>query len=224
MKHASVLIVMAGFAALAGAAKATTYNAVSQFSDTVNSDTSKWSYRFNTTGTRDGNYALMPSTSPSGAQWYRGKAKAKVTIWTQSGPDSSANMAANKNAMAQTANFCCGTVTWPAHSIYANPSSPGDDVLSFLAPKTGTATVQFSFTDIDPYGGNGIRWYVDLNAGTSGDLASGSLDSTSPSSLSTTGVQSIVVPVVKGDRINFIIDADGDDSFDSTAITATITY
>jgi hypothetical protein len=99
----------------------------------------------------------------------------------------------------------------------------GDNVVSFLVPKSGTVTVKYSFTDIDPYGGNGVNWYVDLNSGVAGDLYSGTIDST-PGHASTTGKQSFQIAVSQGDRLNFIIDANGNYDFDSTAMTAIITY
>jgi len=213
-----------GLLAAQGQAQTTSFDAVAQFSLTKNTATSHWSYRYNTTGTRDGNYTLMPSSSPSGTQWYKGTTPVAVSIWTQSGPGTSANIAANKRGAALTTNFCCGTVTWAKHSLYMNPAEPGDDVVSFLAPRSGAVTITYSFTDMDPYGGNGIRWYVDLNAGTTADLASGALDSTSAASLATTGVQTINISVHKGDRVNFIVDSNGDAAFDSTAVTATVAY
>jgi hypothetical protein len=46
-------------------AHAQTYSAVTDFSTETNTDTSPWSYRYNNTGTRDGNYTLLPYVEPS---------------------------------------------------------------------------------------------------------------------------------------------------------------
>src|SRR5205085_12132466 len=98
-------------------------------------------------------------------------------------------------------------------NVYLAPKSlfvdPGYQVavVSFLSPKSGTATVSYSFTDIDCHGGNGINWHVDKNSGLKTDLASGFLQSTrcTDTRYATTGAHSLQVAVRKGDRINFVI-------------------
>ncbi len=209
---------------MATAAQAATYDAVKSFSNTVNTATSRWSYSYNATGTRDGNYTLLPGTVADDTQWHKGKALVKVPVWeSPAGPSYADYAAVNKSSVGWTANFCCGTVTWPAHSIYLNPAynGVGDTVVSFLAPKSGTASVSYSFSHIDPHGGNGISWFVDLNSGLSGDLASGTLSS----ALSTTGTLTLTVAVKKGDRVNFIVSPnDGNPTYESSVMTATITY
>jgi hypothetical protein len=133
---------------------------------------------------------------------------------------------ANKRTSPIKTNNGYGPVVLPKLSIGEHPStsSPvGDTVLSFLAPKTGLATVTYSFTDIDPYGGNGIDWYVDLNSGVNGDLFSGTLYST-PGHIDSTGTRRFQMNLSKGDRLNFIIDSNNNFYFDSTALRAIVTY
>jgi hypothetical protein len=205
---------------------AQTYDAVGGFSTTKNTDKSIWSYRYNTSGTRDGNYSLLSSFGINNNQWHLGKKLVSVPYWLPSNPSVCPCIWVNKHSLQLTANFCCGIIDLPARSLGAHPSTTsniGDTVLSFLVPKAGTVTVTYSFTDIDPYGGNGIDWYVDLNSGLNGDLASGFLDST-PGNIETTGVQQFTIAVQKGDRINLIIDSRGDFHFDSTALTAIVMY
>jgi hypothetical protein len=208
----------------ATSAHASTYDAVKNFSTTTNTAKSRWSYAYNATGTRDGNYTLIPSTVLDNTQWHKGKVLQKVEVWASpAGPSFADYVAVNKTASAWTTDFCCGTVTWPAHSIYLNPAYNGvsDTVVSFLAPKSGTASITYSFTHIDPHGGTGISWFVDLNSGLSGDLASGTLSS----AVSTTGTLTLSVAVKKGDRVNFIASPNANNpTFESSVMTATITY
>lgn len=215
------------FAVLVAGAYAQTYNAAVNFSSTVNTPSSRWSYRFNTTGTRDGDYMLMTFTGPPIPGWSDSSGPVPETYWF---PTSSNEfcpcLGANQLSVPLTTNYCCGPVVLPAESIFVHPSTLGDlgdTVLSFLAPTTGTVTVSYSVTDIDPYGGNGVDWYVDLNSGVSGDLFAGTVDST-PGHIMTTGPQTFQLAVNKGDRINFVIDAHGDVSYDSTAIRASVAY
>jgi hypothetical protein len=212
---------------LAVGAYAQTFSAVNDFSNTINTATSLWSYRYNTTGTRDGNYRLMPGTYIDSSQWYNWGDLLGLAIWA---PDPSSSTCpcffVNKFPRPLISNYGFGPIVLPAQSIFLNPanSAIGDAVLSFRAPETGTVTVNYSFTNIDPYGSTGVNWYIDLNSGLSGDLYSGTVRST-PGNVGTTGEQSFQIAVSQGDRLNFIITgSDGSYSFDSTAMMATITY
>jgi hypothetical protein len=69
-----------------------------------------------------------------------------------------------------------------------------------------------------PNGGNGIRWFLEKNNASS-TIRSGTLGNGSAS-----GSQTVTgLAVVPGDRINFIVDPNGDYSFDSTRIAGSIT-
>jgi hypothetical protein len=214
-------------ALLAVGAHAQIYSAAADFSAATNTDTSRWSYRYNTTGTRDGNYLLLPNNGPSGSTWYNWGEPNSLPMWfSQPNTVLCPCIGANKLTIPLVSNFGFGPIVGPPRSILEHPSvtsDVGDTVLSFLVPKAGTVTVTFSFTDIDPYGGNGIDWYVDLNSGLAGDLYSGTVDST-PGHLSTTGDKKFQIIVAEGDRLNFIIDSNGNFDFDSTAMRAIIAY
>ncbi len=177
--------------------------------------------------TRDGNYTLLPISEPTDAPWYDWGEPLVLDRWYPQPVDVCPCIGpVNKFARPLVSNFGAGPIIAPPRSITEHPSSSsdiGDTVVSFLVPKTGAVTVKYSFTDIDPYGGNGVNWYVDLNSGVAGDLYSGMIDST-PGHVGTTGKQSFQIAVSQGDRLNFIIDSNGDYSFDSTAMTAIITY
>lgn len=203
------------------------YTAAGGFSAATNTDTSRWSYRYNTTGTRDGNYTLLPISEPTDATWYNWGDAFVPNRWYPQPVDVCPCIGpVNKLTIPLVSNFGFGPIIAPARSIIEHPSSSsdvGDTVISFLVPKAGTVTVTYSFTDIDPYGGNGVNWYVDLNSGVSGDLYWGTVDST-PGHLSTTGDKKFQVTVAEGDRLNFIIDSNGNFDFDSTAMRAIIAY
>ncbi len=226
MRRRSNVIAGVAVLLLAGQVQAgTVYDAVSGFSRVKNTKKSTWSYRYNTTGVRDGKYTLLSTVNPSDTEWSRTTKKGtkfvKTYIWSS---PSYPYISDNAKPYALTTNYCCGVVTWPADTMFMDVGSAGDSVLSFLAPKAGAVSIAYSFTDIDPYGGDGIRWYVDLNNAKHGDLASGALDSTDPNNLATTGPQELDITVKAGDHIDFIIDNNADFRFDSTALTATVTY
>ncbi len=215
------------FTFLAAGARAQTYSAAPSYSPTTNTDTSPWSYRYNTTGTRDGNYALLTYAAHGGSTWTSGGKKVAMSSWfSQPGGTSCPCVGANRRTLPLTTNYGHGPVVLPSLSIFVHPSTTsnvGETVLSFLVPKDGKVTVTYSFTDIDPYGGNGINWYVDLNSGVNGDLHSGSVYST-PGHIAATGARHFDIQVAKGDRINFVIDSNNDFSYDSTAVRATVAY
>jgi hypothetical protein len=228
---AEILSTLARFglvlALLVVGAQAQTYNAADQFSTTTNTDTSRWSYRYNTTGTRDGNYMLLPYNVPTGsATWYDWGKPILLPPWfSESDASSCPCIYANQFSIPLIVNLGFGPIVLPARSIGEHPSTTstvGDTVLSFLAPKAGTVAVTYSFTDIDPYGGNGVNWYVDLNSGAAGDLYSGTVDSTPGHVGATTGSFQIVVS--QGDRLNFIIDSNNNYDFDTTAVRVTVAY
>jgi uncharacterized repeat protein (TIGR03803 family) len=200
------------------------YDAVADFSVECNTNTSRWSYRYNTTGSRDGNYSLLPYVEPSGTQWYENDEPIKLSMWF-SYPDNANGpcMFANKDHSQLTE--LNGEIALPPLSIYEHPSTlsgTSDTVLTFLAPNAGEVKVTYSFTHIDADGGQGIDWYIDLNSGVNGDLYSGYLPCCK---VNGTGPLHFDVEVKKGDRINFIVAAhNGDFDYDSTALTASVDY
>lgn len=195
-------------------ALATSYDAVTDFSSSTNTKTSTWSYRFATDTIRDGSYSLLPTYGPLVPQF--------------SPPQSAWAVAGNipfigVNQTGSDATFIpgpgSGPFTWPNNTMLVHPgANPGLVVLSWLSPSTGFFDINFSFTDRDPNGGNGINWYVDKNAT---DLASGGVFAPSNPSSGLLSLNNVFVPA--GARINFIVDPNGDFFFDSTGITATIT-
>jgi hypothetical protein len=205
-------------------ATAKTYNAVKQFTTTTNSDTSTWSYRASDGGGHDGNYALLtnvgtisvmkngrPKTLPD---WYTPSADFGVPIYW-----------ANKSAAQVTTVSNGDTISFPAQTLVYHPGYDNvSAVLSFLAPKSGTATINYDYTHLDwscGAEGVGIAWSIEKNFGN-GALASGHLYSPNAQNIDTTGPQTTSVAVVAGDRINFIIDGANPPYCDSTGLAATV--
>jgi len=195
-------------------ARATTYDAVTDFSTTTNTNTSTWSYRYSTTTVRDGNYLLLPTYGP----W---------TNWTPTNPQAWRSPTGDVpvigvNQTGSDATFVpgpgSGPFVWPNGTMLAHPEGGELAVLSWLSPSTSLININFSFSSLDPNGGNGVSWFVEENSGLT-TLAMGSYaDGGASGNLSLSGI-----PVMAGDRINFIVDPNGDFFFDSTKITATIT-
>lgn len=201
--------------ALGGAcAWAVTYDATASFSLTRNTDSAMWSYRYNTTGVRDGQYTLLPGTA-SWTGWKAGRNTITLVQWAV--PGAHPSLGVNKRAVALVWPTPGDIITVPPHAMIASTGDDGGDlVLSFRAPAAGTVTVAYSFAGIEPSCGDGVRWYVDRNAT---DLASGAV-----SNSSSTGVQTLSVAVQKADRLNFIIDRNSNYYCDDVAMTATVTY
>jgi hypothetical protein len=188
------------------------YDAISDFSTSNNSDTTRWSYRYSTTSTRDGVYELLPtygsatgSFSPSqpGA-WYQ-------TI--HDFPHLGVNQAGSDVTYTGGLPF-----TWKKDTMLIHPSNDGLVVLSWLSPATTLIDLDWSIVDIDANGGNGVAWFVEVN-GPSNTLASGTIvngGSLLPQAMDNVQMQA-------GDRVNFIVWANGNNGWDSTNLFATVT-
>jgi hypothetical protein len=97
-------------------------------------------------------------------------------------------------------------------------SSP---LLSDYCPNNvdGFADIHFAFADAYPAGGgNGIAWYVELND-SSETFASGTSERGGPP----TGTRSLSkIEILAGQRLNFIVDANGDHACDWTQFVGSI--
>jgi hypothetical protein len=226
---------------------AATYDLVSEFSTTSNSNTSTWSYRFNTTGAHNNNYELM-STAGSlhgtlGALvWPTNVRDTRFTLtggsypcwYTPSGPALAPRFCNNGSANNAVDSFRPGRsriyaarVT-PARSMALAPPAQGLAVVSFLVPNNGTATIYFTFMPNDyscELSGSGIKadgivWSVDRNSTI---LSHGVLFSTSPLTMASTGSLNLTTAVTAGERINFTVQPnDGNANCDTTVLTASI--
>jgi len=208
-RHLAILCALTVALVASGTVHAAIFNAVSDFSNTVNTDTSMWSYRWSDDQNRDGSYTLLPTNdfavqfNPPNQTWNIGNS-AFVGVNQSGGPIST---------VTHVPGF-----TVPNNSIIMSPA--GLVVVSWLSPVSGLVNIQFSFTDLEvPFSEVDMaRYFVDRND-ASGQLAGGTLPE-----LGTTGVMTLNNVVVSvGDRINFVVDRIGFNSGDSIAFTATIT-
>src|ERR1700731_1570449 len=213
LSFASRVCTVALFSLLASQAQATSYDAVADFSRLTNTDASTWSYRYQTGTLRDGIYPLLPTFTDAAGTW----SPTNPGAWTLAGtiPEIGVNQTGSDATFVPGPGS--GPFTWPNHTMSVHPGPGPADlvVLSFLSPSTSFFDINFSFSSLDPNGGNGIAWFVDLNAT---DLSWGSYPDAGGSGMMT--LNNIFVNA--GDRINFIVDPNGAYFFDSTKVTATI--
>jgi len=191
------------------------YSALSDFSDSLNNDTSTWSYRIKTDRVRDGNYDLM---TESGIQsiW-----QPNTFCWIS---NNQAGIGSNATGSPITYVGNQYAFNWPQATLWLHPLQNGLVILSWLSPRDGNVTINYSFDDIDVNGigrgGDGIIWYVDLGD-ENGNLDSGTINEGAGG----TGILEMSSVMVKaGDRINFIVDPNNNYLFDSTAVIANISF
>ncbi|MBX7165877.1 MAG: PEP-CTERM sorting domain-containing protein [Pirellulales bacterium] len=203
---------------VAQARAADVYDAVADFSTTENTDTSRWSYRYQTGLDRNGVYPLLTAFAPT-----FGFSPTNPDAWLVAAESPIPVVGVNQTGGDLT--YLAGDpgfpypFTWPqgAMLVHPGPFDPGLVVVSWLSPVNAHLLIDFSFSDLDPNAG-GVNWFVERNSGAD-TLSAGSIDvgeSTGPLSLPLTAVNA-------GDRINFIVDPGDDHNFDSTRLTATIT-
>jgi hypothetical protein len=220
----SLLRVGAVFLTLfASSAYAKTSDAVKKFTTKANSNTTAWSYRAGDTGGHDGNYTLLTNVGTLDVT-KNGKALT-LKIWdTPSQGYGVPLFYADKSGVAYQAPSNA-PFNVPAHTLVYHPGyGLVPAVLSFLAPKAGTATVNYDYTHLDwtCSSGQGILWSIEKNFGN-GSLANGKLFSPNAQDIDTTGPQVLTVAVAKGDRINFILDPVANPpSCDSTGLQASV--
>ncbi len=211
LSFASRVCTVALFSLLASQARATSYDAVADFSSSTNTNTSTWSYRYQTGTVRDGIYPLLPTFTAAAGTW----SPTNPGAWTLGGtiPEIGVNQTGSDATFIPGPGS--GPFTWPNNTMSVHPGPAELVVLSFLSPSTSFFNIDFSFSDLDPNGGNGINWFVDLNTT---NLSMGSFGNGGASGMM--NLNNIFVNA--GDRINFIVDPNGDFFFDSTQVTATI--
>lgn len=192
------------------------FSAVADFSNATNTQTSPWSYRFSSDLNRDGSYDLLTANSDPRPQW-----NPATPYWNLNNPlrDFLPSVGVNRSGVAIPNAPPNLPFTWPNNTVWMHTDNGGLVVVSWLSPTSGAVDLVFSFADIDANGGDGIRYFVDRNNST-GQLATGVLLNGG-----TSGVLTLTnVAVGAGDRINFLVDPNGNHFFDSTAFTATVAF
>jgi len=122
---------------------------------------------------------------------------------------------ANINHNPGSAATCIG-FTWPANVVSMHPGQNGAQaVIRFKAPVSGTYHVNAAFSTGDP-NGNTLA-YILKNSNSGSPLASGPGQGSPGTSYNND------VALAKSDTVDFVIDFNGDWSFDNTFLSATIT-
>jgi hypothetical protein len=171
---------------------------------------SRWTLRQSTSLDRDGAYVPLPdltddtsepikwSVAP-GEVFYRDP---QNYVWA------GVNITGQELALANT--------HWPADTVALHPPGTGLVVVTWTAPTAGLAELEFAFTDANVTGVSGQNWYVEKNDGSE-TLAQGVL-----AEGGNTGVLRRTVLVAAGDRINFVVDANGEFSGDTLLLKAQV--
>lgn len=207
--------------ALENVSQAFVYNFENDFSKTINTESSIWSYRWKDSFTRDGNYALLPSfhTSLSWAPQIP-----YFPIWTPSTNQFYPLIGVNDSGGPIFDPVIDPKTNWPWLSGQSNihplgsPDGSGFAVVSWLSPFTGTVNIELRIKDTDSRGYDGVGYYADKGSAT-GNLASGVI----PEGGDTGFFWINNVAVSEGDRLNFIIGPNGNYYNDSTRLFVEIT-
>ena len=207
------VLMLAAALKCAAAQAAVSFNFEADFSAALNDESSTWSYRFQADGSpdnlaRDGSYELLPNPALNigGMAGFNG--------WQLAG------------GLPQVARNTTGATVTDGHTMFVpagqsqlHPNPNQIVVVSWLAPASGAVRVDFRFTDLDGGCSGGVAWYVD-KGDAFGNRASGVLANGGDSGWQT--ISSLTVRA--GDRLNFVVDPNGDYYCDSTRLFAEISY
>ena len=198
----------------------TIYDVVTDYSATVNTETSDWSYRSGLTADgRDGNYPLLPVAPGSGADssiTYT-PLGTPMPVWNPNPTSTFPLVGKNETGVVQNAP---AAFAWQPDDVIVHPSTGVYVVTSWLSPSAATIDISYRFTKAqNPDGGDGILWYVEVNDQAT-TLASGSLGG---GVFETSGLLSANnISVNAGDRVNFVVESFGTLFRDTTKLEATI--
>ena len=196
------------------------YDLEDDYSSTVNTDTSLWSYRFGTDSIgRVGNYSLLDTAPGSGADsgFTYNPLGTPMPVWNADSTSIFPFVGKNETGVAQSAP---AAFTWNPDDVIFHPNTGNFVVASWLSPNNGMIDVSFQFTKAqDPDGGDGIAWFVEVNDQTA-TISSGTLGGNVGE---TSGLLSFSdISVNAGDRVNFIVQSVGTLFRDTTQVEATI--
>lgn len=109
-----------------------------------------------------------------------------------------------------------GQVLRPS-ATYVHPSNaPAAVVIGWKAQVAGTYTITGGVADADCSGGNGVRWFVDLQAV---DIDGGTIDNCGTARFKA----GLTATVRRGESLYFIVDPNGEWTSDATRVKVTIT-
>jgi hypothetical protein len=173
-----------------------------------------WYLKQSTDSNRDGGYQTLDTRrfDPNGC------ATNGVGAWVHL-----AGFMVNTTTTSFAGSPCATTQHLPPSAFVADPSDQSAElaVVGWKSPIAGNVSVSGAFTDRDAGGGNGVSWYVHKN-GDASALASGKVNSTTspPTDSGAFAISSLSVAV--GDYLYFIVDRDGNGSWDLTQLDVTI--
>src|ERR1700704_543007 len=139
LSFASRVCTVALFSLLASQAQATSYDAVADFSRLTNTDTSTWSYRYQTGTVRDGIYLLLPIFTDAAGTW----SPTNPGAWTLAGtiPEIGVNQTGSDATFVPGPGS--GPFTWPNNTMSVHPGPAELVVLSFLSPASSFYDINF---------------------------------------------------------------------------------
>jgi hypothetical protein len=195
----------------------------SEFSKTVNTETSTWSYRYRPDTSRNGNYLLLPTYGPSAGSW----TPTNPSSWN-TGVGGLPEIGVNQTSgtVANNTTTPADTFTLTSGTFWMRPGTGQIAVISWLFPFTEPMNLSIDEQDSGAAlhgasGGTGGRMYYEKR------FLDGTQDGgESFHGTSTTGHGSFTGPIgiiQPGRRINFILDPLANATFDSVSVTITIT-
>jgi hypothetical protein len=216
----AVLVVL-----LPTAAQATiVYDAYNDFSTTVNTESSRWSYRYDDSSQTTRHAA--PTLFSQFSQQYDGHFDPGPTLSSWNNGNSGWPAVFINNSGVEQEFY--GVVTVPVGALFTAPQyvgSGGMTVVSWLAPGAGKVDVSMTGTMIQhATDGDGVFLAIDKNGfGVSGggNIVS-ALVGAGYGNSQTIGMTN--VSVAAGDRINFVVDRNNFATNDTTAFTAHIEF
>ncbi len=105
------------------------------------------------------------------------------------------------------------------HEILMTPASSSlDSMVAWITPSSGNYTIAATWSDLDPFGGDGVSANVYLNAVSQFHQVIAS----TPGNEASTSYSSGTLALKEGDFIIFDVGINGDNTFDSTGFDATI--
>jgi hypothetical protein len=107
-----------------------------------------WNYMQSATLKRDGNYTLLPNFTNDTC------GVAGLAYWMA--PSGLPHVAMNTNPNP----VVCQGLTIPAQRAYIHPWSTRDAIVGWRSPISGTVHISGGVKDMNPGGGNGVKWFV----------------------------------------------------------------
>ncbi len=185
-----------------------TFDVATDFSFANNTESSTWSYRYATDLERDGDYLLYTTVNPIADPF-----TVKPSVWNDGDDGSPAWVGKNTTGGDQISGGG-NNWNWQADDVMFHPGVGRLSVISWLAPQSGTLTLNYQLSD--DISGGPVSWFIEQNSSVQ-TLANGSL-----TSQATTGPQQLSTTVAQGDRINFLLDPIGSIGTDAVVINASL--